>query len=53
MQYFLCCCDKYIEIKMCDLEPFSKIQLHITYVYHMHNATVMGVYADTLTYVRH
>ena len=29
MQYsppFLCCSDKYTEIKMCDLEPFSKIQ---------------------------
>ena len=25
MQYFSCCSDKYTEIKMCDLEPFSKI----------------------------
>ena len=29
MQYFSCCSDKYTEIKMCDLEPFSKIQSHI------------------------
>ena len=26
MQYFSCGSDKYTEIKMCDLEPFSKIQ---------------------------
>ena len=25
MQYFSCGSDKYTEIKMCDLEPFSKI----------------------------
>ena len=29
MQYFSCCSDKYTEIKMCDLEPFSKIQSHL------------------------
>ena len=29
MQYFSCGSDKYTEIKMCDLEPFSKIQSHI------------------------
>ena len=29
MQYFSCSSDKYTEIKMCDLEPFSKIQSHI------------------------
>ena len=29
MQYFSCGSDKYSEIKMCDLEPFSKIQSHI------------------------
>ena len=26
MQYFSCGSDKYSEIKMCDLEPFSKIR---------------------------
>ena len=25
MQYFSCCSDKYTEIIMCDLEPFSKM----------------------------
>ena len=29
MQYFSCGSDKYSEIKMCDLEPFSKIRSHI------------------------
>ena len=29
MQYFSCCSDKYAEIKMCDLEAFSKIRSHI------------------------
>ena len=28
MQYFSCGSDKYSEIKICDLEPFSKIQSH-------------------------
>ena len=31
IQYFSCCSDKYTEIKMCDLEPFSKIQSHIKF----------------------
>ena len=31
MQYFSCCSDKYTEIKMCDLEPFSKIQSNILF----------------------
>ena len=30
MQYFSCCSDKYTEIKICDLEPFSKIQSQFT-----------------------
>ena len=29
MLYFLCYCNKYNEIKMCDLEPFSEIRSHI------------------------
>ena len=29
MQYFSCGSDKYSEIKMCDLESFSKIRSHI------------------------
>ena len=29
MQYFSCGIDKYKEIKICDLEPFSKIRSHI------------------------
>ena len=29
MQYFSCCSDKHTEIKMYDLEMFSKIQSHI------------------------
>ena len=32
MQYFSCCSDKYTEIKMCDLEPFSKIQSQIVLI---------------------
>ena len=33
MQYFSCWSDKCTEIKMCDLEPFSKIQSQMTFVY--------------------
>ena len=29
MQYFSCGSDKYSEIKMCDLEPFSKMRSQI------------------------
>ena len=29
MQYCSCYSNKYNEIKMCDLEPFSEIQSHI------------------------
>ena len=31
MQYISCCSDKYTEIKMYDLELFSKIQSHLVY----------------------
>ena len=33
MQYFSRGSDKYTEIKMCDLEPFSKIRSHIMFNY--------------------
>ena len=34
MQYFSCGNDKYTEIKMCDLEPFSKIRSHLSLITH-------------------
>ena len=33
MQYFSYWSNKYTEIKICDLEPFSKIQSQMTFVY--------------------
>ena len=35
MYYFSCYCNKYNEIKMCDLEPFSKIRSHICIYYEL------------------
>ena len=52
MQYFSCGSDKYSEIKMCDLEPFSKIQSHIViilkrYVKQLHNGMATYVQIDS------
>ena len=54
MQHYLFGSDKYVEIKMCDLEPFSKIRSHI--IIHVHDLhglprTLSDVYVLSYSYV--
>ena len=50
MQYFSCCSDKYTEIKMCDLEPFSKIQSHIVLAFQPFSGNKTSVVLATEIY---
>ena len=44
MQFFSCGSDKYTEIKMCDLEPFSKIMVKIASLHSYITSYVCGVF---------